>query len=318
VLPRVLAEWFPWWPLTLTAAVAAVVVPSARRWLARTWTAWVLLAPPVAWAVYYHLAIQSPATDGVFGLLYRPRFAYFFVPTLGFVVAVLARRAGVRSAPGWTRALIGLLLVAMIAGQIPATAAVLRESDTADWAAAARLIESLPDDAVVLYDNVAPPLSFRGPFIARPRYTTTPQRVMVANQLRRGRRDVPPDRPLYVLLLGPSPRQPGCDIAVGAPLVAPSGWSLREHVGRFSLFERSVNAGTTRAAEAFLAFADTVPPLCGYAMTAAGAALLARHGAADRARDELTTMLNSAPPDDRERIRRSLDGRLPDLMGDIE
>ncbi|HEX6257501.1 MAG TPA: hypothetical protein VFZ70_16950 [Euzebyales bacterium] len=316
ILPRVLAESFPWWPTTLALMIAALIVPSARRWLARTWTAWVLLAPPVAWAVYYHLAIQTPAHDGVFGMVYQPRFAYFFVPTLGFVAAALARRAVDRSASTWTRTVLGVLLAAMVAGQLPATAEVLREDDSADWATAARMIDSLPGDAVVLYDNVAPPLAFRHPFIAAPRYLTTARRVLVANLVARARRGVPPELPLYVLLLGPSPRQPGCDVDVGAPLDAPSGWTLREHDGRFSLFEQS-DVDPMGAAETFLQFADTVPPQCGYVMTAAGAALLARYGAEQRARSELIEVLDAAPPGDRRRIRRSFHDRLPGLMRDV-
>jgi hypothetical protein len=317
ILPRVLAESFPWWPTTLALVVTAAIVPSTRRWLTRTWTMWVLLAPPVAWAVYYHLAIQTPAEDGVFGMIYQPRFAYFFVPTLGFAAAALAGRAVDRTASPWTRAFLGMVLIAVVAGQFPAAADVLRHDDSADWATAARMIDDLPDDAVVLYDNVAPPLAFRHPFIAAPRYLTTSRRVLVANLVPRGPRGVPPDLPLYVLLLGPSPRQPGCEVGVGAPLTAPSGWTLREHDGRFSLFEQSA-VEPVGAAEAFLQFGDTVPARCGYVMTAAGAALLARYGAEEAARAELIDVLEAAAPGDRRRIRRSFNNRLPELMHEVE
>ena len=311
-LPQVLAEAFPWWPLTLGVVVLAVVMPSARAWLVRSWLGLVLLVPPLAWAVYYHVAIRAPGRGRV-GLVYQPRYAYFFIPFLAFALAAVARVALDRASQRWASAGLTALLVAVFVAQVPATATVVSEPEAADWAAAAAMISALPDDAVVLYDNVVPAGSFRQGFHARPRYLSTPQRVMAARYVARTGPRPPTGRPLYVLLLAPNDRQQPCNDTVGAVAATPDGWRLRVRERRFSMYEPTTAAASADVAEAFVAFGSAAPPECGYSMIGAAAALLDRQGDGARARRLLADVVAGSPDAEAPRIQRYLRRWLPGL-----
>jgi hypothetical protein len=311
-LPQVLADAFPWWPLILGAVLVAVAAPMARAWLVRSWLGLVLLVPPLAWAVYYHLAIQAPGR-GREGLVYQPRFAYFFIPFLAFALAAVASTAFDRASARWVTAALTALLVAVFVGQLPATARVLSEREAADWAAAAAMIAALPDDAVVLYDNIVPTGSFRQGFHARPRYIYSPERVIPARHAARTAPRIARRRPLYVLLLAPDPRRLRCTDTSGPIAAPPDGWRLRTRQQRFSMYEPIAGDGSADVAEAFIDFGSATPPQCGYAMIAAAAALLDRRGDDARARQLLADLVDDAPSGAASQIRRMYDQWLPAL-----
>ena len=70
-----MADSFPWWPLTLLVLIAVVALPRrAASWL--SWPMfWPLLAAPVAFAVAYHFVNPFPFD----AIPYRARAASFFV-----------------------------------------------------------------------------------------------------------------------------------------------------------------------------------------------------------------------------------------------
>lgn len=314
-LPQVLADSLPWWPLTFGVVVVAVAMPSGRAWLMRSWLGLVLLVPPLAWAVYYHLAIGR-TRPGRQALVYQPRFAYFFIPFLAFALVAVARVALDRTTARWATAGLTALLVATFVGQLPATARVLSEREAADWAAATAMVTALPDDAVVLYDNVAPIGMFRQAFHARPRYFAGPQRVMGARSVMRGAPARRPEGPVYVLLLAPDHGQTRCNDTSEPVAVPPDGWRVRERQHRFRLYEPIAAAGSADVAEAFVDFGSATPPQCGYAMIGAAAALLERGDDVARARQLLADVVEDAPRDAAKQIGRTYRRWLPALAPD--
>ena len=83
-----MADSFPWWPLTLLVLVAVVALPRARRTLGEWPMFWPLLAAPIAFAVAYHF-FNALSFDA---LPYRARAASFFLLPFILVVAALADR----------------------------------------------------------------------------------------------------------------------------------------------------------------------------------------------------------------------------------
>ncbi len=311
-LPQVLADAFPWWPLTLGIVVVAVAMPRGRSWLVRSWLGLVLVVPPLAWAVYYHLAIGRPRL-GRQALVYQPRFAYFFIPFLAFALVAVARVALDRTTARWVTAGLTALLTAAFIGQLPATARVLSEREAADWAAAAAMVTALPEDAVVLYDNVVPIGRFRQAFHARPRYFSGPQRVWGARSVLRRPRLPHPDAPLYVLLLEPDPGQRRCSDTTAPVAVPPDGWRVRARQHRFWMYEPVSAAGSVDVAQAFVDFGSATPPRCGYAMIGAAAAVLDRRDDDVRARQLLADLVEQAPRRAARHLRRTYHRWLPAL-----
>ncbi len=118
----------------------AVLLPGPRRRLAEWWFFWPLLAAPVVFALAYHLA-----TGVDFTLPYMPRAAYFFAIPFALVVAALT--AELANGGRVAKIAIGALLVAVLAGAIPAAARVVIEPDVPDFGEAGRVVsEHVPDN----------------------------------------------------------------------------------------------------------------------------------------------------------------------------
>jgi hypothetical protein len=305
-----MADWFPWWPVMLGVAAAALVLRDSRRWLLGYWAWWAALAAPVAWLVFYHFFTGIPFDS----LPYRPRFLYFFLPAFVLLVAALAHGvAERRSAPRAWRLGLTALLVAALVGQLPATATVLREDEDPDFELAAEVLKKqVPADAIVLYDTPNPRGRYRHWFIGASRYLGNSPRVLSFREAsyKRKRAEVFKDpealssSPIYVLLLDRRYASTQFDNPTSTWEADVPGWQSQRH-GPFVLYRstegRSGLEGLTRTS---LEFGVALGPNLGCPQWWAAIRILRSQGQHEEARAVLEQMLAAADPADRERLRR--------------
>lgn len=197
------STWFPWWPLTVAVVLTGVLLPTPRRRLLATWYWAPLLLGPLAFLVAFHTLVPLDLRD------YRIRFAYFAVPPLAVLVAVVAHGVGDgvgrdpgHPAPRW-RWWGAVLVLSLVVSQLPASWRVLTRDDAVDLAQAGQVLaQEVPDDAVVVFDGPAPIGRWRQPFFARSRFLPEDTTVLETPDLARGRVEVPPGAgPVYLLLV---------------------------------------------------------------------------------------------------------------------
>ncbi len=286
VVPLV-ADWFPWWPVVLGVAVAALVVRDSRRWLLGYWAWWAALAAPVAWLVFYHFFTGISLET----VPYRPRYLYFFLPACVLLVASLAHAvAERRSAPRAWRLGLTALLVALLVGQLPATVKVLREDEDPDFELAAKVLkEEVPADAIVLYDNPNPIGRFRHPFIGESRYLGESPQVRSFLEASKDPEALP-SGPTYVLLLDRRYASTLFDNPTSTWKADVPGWQSERH-GRFVLYRptegQSGREGLIRAGREF---GVALGPRLGCTEWAAAIRLLRSNGQREEARALLEQM----------------------------
>lgn len=261
---------FPLWPVVLGVVAAAVLVPTARRRLFAWPAFWPLLAAPVAFAIAYHLAFRISFD----ALPYRARFASFFVPVVVLAAAALLSLLEQPAARRPVRELAGGLVAAMFLCQLPATVLVLTEDASPDFAEMARVLhETVPDDAVVLYDRPTPPGSSRQSFLGRARYLGDSPTVVNV-------RDLPhrtlADGPVYLLFNGQCAYEgrciPGKRHRVEAPI---AGFELVYSHDRFTLYAPT---GEQTVDQALAASMEALGPELGYVQGYVRADLLEQQG----------------------------------------
>lgn len=298
-----MAEWFPWWPVTVLMVVACLSMPAARRRLAQWWFLGPLVLPAVAWVLLYHFLSPYPLEE----LPYRPRSAVFFMPAYTLVVAALA--AAVTEAAGLTRRLrhaLVALLAATLVGQLPTTATILVDNQAADYEQAADvLVHDLPKNAIVLYDTPSPAGWWHQPFSGRPKYMGDTPYVAEVSGLMRRPEAVPSRGPVFVLILDSE-----CAFSTlcnEPPAVWDhdvAGWQVKSRFDRFTLYEPTTpRYGERGTLEATKAFAAALGPDLGAAETFTAAALMNLRGHPRAGRALIRDMYAKATPEAARRIR---------------
>jgi len=304
-----MAEWLPWWPISLLVIVTSLAFPPSRQLLLRWWWFWPVLAAPVVFLLAYHFLNPFP-----FWIRhYRPRYGAFFAPPYVFMVVALA--AGLRAtswAKGWIRTAVAVLLLGTVAGQLPATGRMLVYDDVADYGQVADVLtQDLPDDAVVLYDVPSPVGVWGQPFSATPRYMgNTPYVGTVDVLARRGAR-IPRHGPVYVLMLrGECAWAVDCNLQP-LPWRRPdvAGWTVKTRFDWFTLYApEQPEQGWTGVIDAGRSFGKAMGPRLGYSQTLLAANLLERRGHSAQARNVVSWMYEHAGPEVAARIRAELHG----------
>jgi hypothetical protein len=300
-----MAQWFPWWPLTLLVVIAAFVAPESRRRVLSWWLFWPSLAAPVAFAALYHLA-----TSINFDVLpYRARAAYFFVVpyTLVVVAAVgmVADRGRNQRGPRLTAA---LLMGALLVGQLPATVRAAFQNDVPDFQRAGKVLaDRVPADAIVLYERPGPAMDWRMGFLAPDRYLRHAPLTLNVSTVNKRPGTVPPRGPVYMLINGQCARaEVRCGTAAASWHEAVPGWRVDYQFDRFTLYApQASQSGRTGVAEALQRFARKLGPNVGYAETFAAASLLRATGNPDVAHALIRELYSSAPPEVAARIHRA-------------
>jgi uncharacterized membrane protein len=292
-----MADSFPWWPVTVLVLVTVAALPAARRTLAGWPMFWPLLAAPVGFAVAYHFlnALSFEA------LPYRARAASFFL--LPFVLVVAALAAVVERVDTDRRVRIGagVLLLAAFATQLPATADVVRKDAAPDFGVISGVITSqVPDDAIVLYDRPTPVGTSRQPFLGNWRYMGDTPYVKTAVYLPSQLDEMPTDGPVYLVFNGQCAYHgrcvPGSPTAVDVPI---EGWKIIYQHERFTLYApEHGQSGITGVIEAMHATRQGLGLELGYLQTYVEAAALASEGRTDKGKALLRQMFDQAQATD--------------------
>lgn len=300
-----LAEYLPWWPVTVALLVAAIAMPAARRRLMGWWFFWPLLAGPAVFVLAYHFL--NPFDFDV--RPYRARMAMFFVPPFVLVTAAVA--AAVVEARTWSRqarAAGALFLAAVVIAQFPNAVRVLSENEAPDYAEAARVLRNdVPRGAIVLYDSFNTPGQWRQPFSSSPRYLQDKPYVVEVAKLMHAPKQVPERGPVYLLLLDSE-----CAVSVVCDGGRAnwdgevSGWQPMRRFDRFTLYRPDEPlTGRAGVVEALRTWADDLGPTYGHLATFDAAALLKATGRAEEGRALVQQMYAASSPELRTEIERT-------------
>ena len=303
-----LGRSLPLWPLLLAVVVAAFTLSGSRRLLLGWWFFWPLAAAPVGFAIAYHFITTIDFDQ----LPYRARAAYFFTVPLALVVTALAdlgfrllreSRETERSVPVWAPAAVAVALVTLVAGNLPAAVTAATTPDVPDYAAAARLVDDLPADALVLYDRPGTFGEGHQGFLAPSRYLRRPDVIVATLQLARSPRRLPDGRPLY-LMVDATNIVDASGASVSAWERPIEGWKVVGSDDRFTVYApTSPREGPRAAADAMLALADALGVETGYVQVFAAASLLRTLGVRDQAAAVVDQLYDDAGPALAEQIR---------------
>ncbi len=291
------ASWLPWWPITVAMIVATLVLPAARRRLVGWWFFWPLLAAPILFLLAYHFANPYPFESRP----YRIRMAIFFVPGFVLIVAALAcALTDLKKQERKLRIFLGVLLAAVLIGQLPATARVLVENEAADFGQVAEVLtEDLPDDAIVLFDALSPTGRWHQPFTADGRYMGDNPSTHEVSHLMDMTKAVPQHGPVYFLLLdsecGPSVV---CDEKSADWNGEVPGWRVKTRFDRFTLYEPITPlSGREGVMQATLAFGLSLGPDYGSREIFSAAAMLGRLGRPEEGKALIRELYDRASAD---------------------
>ena len=300
-----MGDWFPWWPLTAVIVVSAFVVGSSRRRLLGEWgwAFWPLLVAPLGFLLAYHFLIPPSFAARP----YRDRYAYFFLPAFGMLIAALA--AAVEDPRGVGRrarlALAAVLGVGLLA-QLPATAKVLTVDVSPDYAQAGQvLVRELPADASVLYATPLPMPKYRLPFEKLQVPTYQMPTILDPRFLAQRPRGAPTRGPVYVLVLaGECANTSYCDAPAPVWDHQVRGWEALSTFDRFTLYAaEDPKSGRRALIDALVSFADAFGPELGMLETYAAAALLDAGGHSRAAHELISEALRSLDPVTRKTYR---------------
>lgn len=189
------ADWLPWWPLLLTVAVLALLLPGARRRLGGCWFWTALVLAPLLFLIAMHTVVPLDLRT------YQIRFGYFFVVPLVLLVAISSRALG-DSVHRFARWVGPLLVATLVVSQLPGTWRVLTENEGADLAQAGDVLAArVPPDALVLYDGPGLTGRWRQPFFAGDRYLGEHTQVVNVSGIAQGWQHVPGDAGRVWLLI---------------------------------------------------------------------------------------------------------------------
>lgn len=305
VLP-LYGHWFAWWPLVLLVAGLGLALPAARRRLLRTWYWLPLALGPLTFLLAYHSVNSFPLEMRH----YQIRFACFWVPPLVMTVAVVLQSLG--TGPRWPRRLGAALAVALVVGQLPATWRVLTDNDAVDFEQAGAVVaDRVPAAGLVIYDSPARTGWWRQPFSGRERYLPDDVALVSAERLAEGRRRLPVDAPIHVLLLDSDcASATACDIPGLQWSGALDGYEPTARVDRFTLYAPTAGQrGPTGAVTALLSLVDAFGEEWGVTDAAAAARLLRAQGHPAQAAAVLRRVCEGRPAC-REEVRGFGLGRL--------
>ena len=288
-----MADSFPWWPVTLLVLVAVVALPGPRHTLAGWPMFWPLLAAPIGFAVAYHF-VNALSFDA---LPYRARAASFFLLPFVLVIAALAAYVERSDTDRRWRLGVGVLLAAALVTQLPATADVVRKDAAPDFGVISGVIESkVPDDAIVLYDRPTPAGTSRQPFLGNWRYMGDTPYVKTTAYLPSQIDKMPTDGPVYLLFNGQCAYHgrcvPGSPTAVDDPI---EGWKIIYQHERFTLYApENGQSGLKGVIEAMHATRQALGLELGFLETYVEATALAKEGKTEEARQLITKMFEQA------------------------
>jgi hypothetical protein len=258
-LPGVAADVIPAWPFVVLLILSCGVIPHTRRMLSSVWWFWVLLAVPIGFAFVFFL--RTPTTQTFFG-----RYTYSWIPALALIVGATSETAieQARRREWRVPALVGSLVLVLIAGTSVRLAHDLSTTDGADWRAASALAAAeTPPGTVVVFDHVRRLGRYRTFFAGVPRYTVAS--LPMSTQIIKSPDLIPEDAPIAVMLLGARPTV--------------SGWTMYPVDDWFTLYlSDEPIEGRPAAARAMLDFGDELGPARGAALTLAAVAVLQASG----------------------------------------
>ncbi|MDD5306195.1 MAG: hypothetical protein PHU25_02630 [Deltaproteobacteria bacterium] len=289
-LAPILGQSIPCWPVALAALAFVLARKGPGRDPTAPWWWWALFACPLGFATLFFLS--TPADQP-----YYPRYSFFFLPPLAFVIGLAGRRAGDLWASGGRILPVaaGVAIAVFLVSSGTDLAHNLTTTTRADWAAAARAIEQMTSaDTVVLFDHVRPLGAYRTRFAGAQRYLSPTRKVRSVADLKADSEDPLQHQQVAVMLLGARPYVPG--------------WRQHQIDAYFTLY---LPAHTYRwpagAANACLAFASRLEGTSGDALRIAAIVIMARANEFDKADEMEKELLDSADPADREAILRELD-----------
>ncbi len=194
VLP-LLAQWLPWWPLTLLVVVLALALPAARRPLLGSWSWLPLVLGTLVFLAVFLLLVPVGLRD------YRIRYAYFLVPPLAIALAAVVHALAAR--PRALRWLGPALAAALVVTQLPTTWQVLTRDDAVDLDAAGAMVAAhVPDDALVVLDGPGEAGRWRQAFFGDERFLPEGRTVVTVRALTRDGLAVSVhDGPTYLLVM---------------------------------------------------------------------------------------------------------------------
>jgi hypothetical protein len=288
-----LGNSLPWWPLLALLVVVAFSLPASRRRLAGWWFFWPLLAAPVVFVLAYHFL-----TDINFARLpYRARGMYFFTPSAALALASIALSLPDIRWPRWGRGVLAAGLGVALFAQLPAAVEAATQPDVPDYAAAARLIDTVPRGAVVLFDRPGPLERAHQSFQAPSRYLSpgAADPVSIVGLAKYPGR-VPETGDIYLMVDGNciySPCDPGQYTWTGDV----AGWRLVGKASTFSLYgPKTAQHGKAGAAAGLLALSRALGPKLGVIETFAAAAILRRQGLPEAANQAIRDLYRRAGP----------------------
>lgn len=275
-VPATIGTAFPYWPLIAAVAVLGIAQPAARRLLARLWWWWILAGTAGGFVLAFVLV--APVSQSFFG-----RYLFTWVPPVAVLAGAIVSSVTVDtderlSARSWLATLAAALIVFWGA---TVTWHDLSTRSTADWKAASEvLVDDLPQDIAVVYDQLRPLGAYRTPFAGYPRYTKGHPRVPLSLQLIRN----------------PSALSPGSNTAVvllsGGSSVDLPGWTAIGVDAFFTVYlPTTPRPGLLGAAEAAQEFAEALRPDLGAALMLTAASLWHEADDEDRAESLMRSLL---------------------------
>lgn len=296
VLP-LYGQWFPWWPVVVLAVAAALVIPRSRATLLHHWFWLPMVLAPLAFLVAFHTVMAFPLDIRH----YRIRFAYFWVPPLTILVAVLLRSIWPGVAAGWwatvRRWVAPVLAAVLVLGQAPMTWRVLTENFAVDLELAGDVIsDQVPAGSLVIYDGAALPDRWRQPFFGRERFLDGTARVVSAEQVARGA-PIRGDGPVYLLILDSACASTVvCDGPVADWSGEVEGFEKVRRFDRFTLYEpASSQRGVGGIEQAMLSLVTAFGPEWSVTDAAAAARLMHRRGQSQAATELLGRTCDRLP-----------------------
>ncbi len=275
------AEWFPSWPLILVVLVLALTLRQPRRDLLRIWYWLPFTLAPLVFLVAYHTVNAFPLEMRH----YQIRFAYFWVPPLAVLLAVLL--AFLTRDASRTRRTVGVVLAAgVVLGQLPGTWRVLTENDAVDVAQAAEVVrDRVPADGTVIYDGPARAGWWRQPFFGRDRYLDGGPRVVTADALAQDKARIRRGSPVHLLILDSEcVSSTGCDTPSRQWSGTVDGYEQTTGFDRFTLYSPTEGQiGPEGAIDALRSLVDAYGPEWAVTDAAAAARLLEERGRPEEA-----------------------------------
>jgi hypothetical protein len=268
-IPQALEESFAPWPIALALAIGAIISPTSRRLLTRTWWFWVLLLLPIAFATLFLL--RTPESQPFY-----TRYTFTWWPPFAMMVGAIVATT-IEAHESMRRAWRGVVVVAvavLFIGLGHSLQADLRSDVRYNFAAlGAEIMKSTSVDTTVVFDPTVPLGSYRTSFAGRwGRYVDADRDIPLTIWIAKKPSRVPEAGPIAVALINYQRNVPGWPIDV-------VGWE-RIDAGPFESLYLAPDhlSGRSGTQIALLEFANALGPRHGAAFALASASLAAEDG----------------------------------------